>query len=85
MIPIFQPKFEELDCSCLPENEWRGTPPEKPGTYEFCCGELDYEVETVVVEIHNGELWCRLDGEFRPVQQWHDNLTCPAWRTPPQD
>ena len=69
-------------------HDWHGTPPQQPGTYEFSCGETDYEVEIVVVEHRNAEddtLWATIGGEYRPVDMWHEGLTSPAWRTPEPD
>lgn len=81
----FVPNLEHLDSDFTANDEWHGVPPQQAGIYEFCCGETAYEAELVTVELHNEELWCRMDGEFRPVRMWHDNLTCPAWRSPRQD
>lgn len=61
-------------------DDWHSTPPEQPGEYEFCCGEMDYEIEKTTVVDRDGELWCQIGGEYRPVQMWHDGLTSPAWR-----
>lgn len=64
-------------------NPWRLQPPLRPGTYEFCCGETDYDVETVLVEERDGVLWAQMDSLWKPLDMWHDNLTEPAWRDAP--
>jgi len=81
MIPLLEIKLEDTDLN-LSEDGWKGVPPEQEGMYEFCCGETDYEVELVKVEIIGGRLSCQLDGQTLSVREWHDGLTCPAWRTP---
>lgn len=61
-------------------NPWRLDPPLLPGTYEFCCNETDFEVETVIVEDRDGILWARMDSIWDHLDAWHGGLTEPAWR-----
>lgn len=72
--------LEPFDEENLPESPWKIYPPEVAGTYEFTCGEWDYEPQTVEVFEQRGELWAIIDGETRPLQMWHDNLTDPQWK-----
>ena len=60
---------------------WRSVAPNRPGWYDFRCGETDYKVERVKVETLNGSLavQCPNIGQC-PVDTYHYNLEAPQWR-----
>lgn len=77
-------RFTRVDISALPsqkceDNGWHCYPPQRPGKYLCAFGETDYEETPVDVVLKDDVLWATLDGEFRPLQMWHDGLTDMWW------
>jgi hypothetical protein len=76
-------------------NHWSSDCPTRPGTYEFRCGETNYEVEAFIVAFEKEALrrglkhshpdpkrvWV-LDTDVgsMPVDIFHNGLTNPCWR-----
>lgn len=62
-------------------NEWQETSPTEAGDWLMKCGETDFDIEQVKVEVMRGELWavdCAIGS--LPVEVYHDNLIDCTWK-----